>query len=1101
MISKSLTVMSASAVAVLLHAATLTVDLNGGADYTDIQSAIDAAGDGGTVLVKPGEYVISAPINFNRLHDPNNPASPPVKDLVVRSEGGAEVTTIKIGGVRFESGEKSDSVLEGFRFAGNGVSCSGSSPTLTNCTISGSFSGGGVACWNNSCPRLIYCTISGNWAIEGGGGISCGEKSFPSLINCTISGNLSGYAGWHGESGATIRNCIVWGNKGPWISPGTLDITHSCIEGEAVMPGEGNMNSDPLFCGWSADHRLVNDQRELEAALGEFSLELASGSPCIGNGLGGTDMGSRPRGCDKQGSLSVKINLAAGTYALPLCNLTHRVSLQGAGARGTIIQGNVVGLRTGAILSQLTVTGGGGISVDGESPEIEDCIISDNGLGVYCFSGAPVLENCTITRNSNAGIWCRAGAAPIIRDCTISQNLGSGVVCVEPGTSPSLIRCTISANSAMHGGGVYCQYSTLPMLMHCTIAGNSAILGGGLYCDAGSAPMLNGCIVWDNVGDPLYVDKGAMPQVAYCAIEGADVWPGEGNMNADPLFCGWDSGDVRVETKEDLEEALDGFRLELASGSPCVESGADGSNMGSMVVGCATARESSRRIELANGIYTISRANLSHRVSLVGENGGETVIVGTVDGLRTGATLAHLTVTGGGGVVIGEGQAPEMTACTITGNHGTFRCVPDYCGYFGGGVFCWNASVRLTDCTVSGNAIFRGHGGGVFCHGGSPVFTRCRVLGNRTVGFEGGGMGGGLYFEGSSPVLMNCLIAGNLCDVAGAAVCCRSCPSVLLTNCTVWWGVSCEDSSLKLTNCIARGEALESSCAELFQCFTGEDPLFVGPGCWDFNGTPEFADDKWIPGDYRLQLGSPCIDAGTSEGAPTTDIEGNDRPCGAGLDIGAYEYCPPGPCGDPNADEDGDGVTNLFEDVNQDGDCSNDDTDGDGMPNWRDPDDDGDGVLTAVELLYGDTDSDGIPNYLDADDDGDGVLTRDEDYNHDGDPTNDDRNGDGKPDYLDPNVHGQMALFKRGNANADARIDIADAIFVLTHLFAQGPAPNCRDAADANDDGTIDIADAVKILAHLFAQAGPLPEPFGVCGADPSSDTLDCGSFPSCVGP
>jgi hypothetical protein len=58
-----------------LVAATLTVDLNGGADYTDIQSAIDEAVDGDTVLVKPGEYVITEPINFNRLHDPDNPGS------------------------------------------------------------------------------------------------------------------------------------------------------------------------------------------------------------------------------------------------------------------------------------------------------------------------------------------------------------------------------------------------------------------------------------------------------------------------------------------------------------------------------------------------------------------------------------------------------------------------------------------------------------------------------------------------------------------------------------------------------------------------------------------------------------------------------------------------------------------------------------------------------------------------------------------------------------------------------------------------------------------------------------------------------------------
>ena len=52
------------------------MDLNGGADYTDIQSAIDAAADGDTVLVKPGEYVITEPIDFNRLHDPDESREP-----------------------------------------------------------------------------------------------------------------------------------------------------------------------------------------------------------------------------------------------------------------------------------------------------------------------------------------------------------------------------------------------------------------------------------------------------------------------------------------------------------------------------------------------------------------------------------------------------------------------------------------------------------------------------------------------------------------------------------------------------------------------------------------------------------------------------------------------------------------------------------------------------------------------------------------------------------------------------------------------------------------------------------------------------------------
>ena len=54
----------------------------------------------------------------------------------------------------------------------------------------------------------------------------------------------------------------------------------------------------------------------------------------------------------------------------------------------------------------------------------------------------------------------------------------------------------------------------------------------------------------------------------------------------------------------------------------------------------------------------------------------------------------------------------------------------------------------------------------------------------------------------------------------------------------------------------------------------GTDPLFVDAST----------------GDYHLQTGSPCIDAGTSQNAPSTDFEGTNRPQGVGFDIGAYEY-------------------------------------------------------------------------------------------------------------------------------------------------------------------------------------------------------------------
>ena len=76
-------------------------------------------------------------------------------------------------------------------------------------------------------------------------------------------------------------------------------------------------------------------------------------------------------------------------------------------------------------------------------------------------------------------------------------------------------------------------------------------------------------------------------------------------------------------------------------------------------------------------------------------------------------------------------------------------------------------------------------------------------------------------------------------------------------------------------------------------------------------------------------------------------------------------------------DNDRDGILSIYEDVNNDGDLSNDDTDADGSPNWIDNDDDGDGTLTKDEHADPnddgnpsdaiDTDGDSVPDYLDPD--------------------------------------------------------------------------------------------------------------------------------------
>jgi hypothetical protein len=69
---------------------------------------------------------------------------------------------------------------------------------------------------------------------------------------------------------------------------------------------------------------------------------------------------------------------------------------------------------------------------------------------------------------------------------------------------------------------------------------------------------------------------------------------------------------------------------------------------------------------------------------------------------------------------------------------------------------------------------------------------------------------------------------------------------------------------------------------------------FAGEGNIDVD--PTFAD--LATGDYHLQSGSPCVDAGDPKTAidpSEMDLDGNPRLAGAKVDMGAYEFFVPVP--------------------------------------------------------------------------------------------------------------------------------------------------------------------------------------------------------------
>jgi hypothetical protein len=198
-------------------------------------------------------------------------------------------------------------------------------------------------------------------------------------------------------------------------------------------------------------------------------------------------------------------------------------------------------------------------------------------------------------------------------------------------------------------------------------------------------------------------------------------------------------------------------------------------------------------------------------------------------------TLTNCTFIGNaaGGGSVGEGGAifrgkPVLNNCIFIQNTSGS----------GGALNCMYPTV--TNCMFSGNTAF--FGGGIY--GADPVVTNCSFVGNRASYW-----GGGMYVI--SPVVTNCIFRRNR-DNGGidesAQIHTRSGTPVVNYSCIEGW-----------TGNLGGTGNVDS------------DPLFIDPGYW--NGY------TWVEGDYHLQAGSVCIDAGdpTGDYSGQVDIDGQKR--------------------------------------------------------------------------------------------------------------------------------------------------------------------------------------------------------------------------------
>ncbi len=272
-----------------------------GQRFISIQTAINHAQPGQTILLSPGEYKENIILHQQQdltIRSANAQDSAIVSLTTISGDGQSPVVTLSPGGAIQLQGL---TICDGAQ----GISCSGAQLQMNHCVVTGNH-GCGVEVSDESHLEMSHCIVAGN--------AETGLRSLPKVVgreflyshvditNCTIAQNQQ-YA-IDGRQMAVTNSILYFnGQDGAQINGTDVNVVFSDVQGGCQ--GEGNIDANPEFVElgtWDdlnvpllGDYHLKSTAGHWDPVASVWLLDETS-SPCIDAGDPIAPIGSEPSG-------------------------------------------------------------------------------------------------------------------------------------------------------------------------------------------------------------------------------------------------------------------------------------------------------------------------------------------------------------------------------------------------------------------------------------------------------------------------------------------------------------------------------------------------------------------------------------------------------------------------------------------------------------------------------------------------------------------------------------------------------------------------------------------------------------------------------------